>query len=69
MWVWLGDFAYADQRIFQRDDISFGKIEKFIPRVPLSVARNIYRKIGGHYEIHEEDKRYLYNLTYSNESK
>lgn len=66
LWVWLGDYAYVDKKVLQRRATIYERLihMSLIQRIPFAMA--LFRALGGFVYIHEEDRRYLFNLTYSN---
>ena len=68
LWMWLGDFAYVDNKILSGTPSLWEKLLHLAFKIPMSKA--IYHKILGEVDFNNEEKmRYLYNLTYSNSCK
>jgi hypothetical protein len=69
LWVWLGDFAYVDKKVLKRRSSSlWERVLHLALKVPL--AKAVYQKVlGGQIYVHEDDRRHLFNRTYSNECK
>ena len=67
MWIWLGDMAYVDKRVLKRHIPILERIRHFslLQRVPFSsiIFGTKFLK------VHEEDRRFLFNMTYSQEGK
>jgi len=68
LWVWLGDFAYVDNKVLSGTPSLWEKLLHLVFKIPMSKA--IYGKIFGEDGYNSEaSMRHLYNLTYSNECK
>lgn len=63
LWVWLGDMAYADRKVLPRKATLSERPANMLLQIPTAV--HFYRKFGGFVFVHEEDRRHLFNLTYS----
>lgn len=68
LWIWLGDFAYVDNKVLSGTPSLFEKLLHLVFKIPMSKA--IYGKLFGEDGHNSEaSMRHLYNLTYSNECR
>ena len=68
LWIWLGDFAYVDNKVLTENPSIFEKVLHLAFKVPL--LKTFYYKILGQSSHNPESlMRHLFNLTYSNHCK